>query len=115
MALRRRRVRCADHRTKKPARKMGTKGRRSSESRADRNYSSPITPPQCDRCHRPLPLAEALVVERGQVFDVPARSFDVIEHCTLEVACSCGLVYVSAFPADVSGQAAPQVWQTDTV
>ena len=59
-------------------------------------------PSQCNRCHRPLPLAEALVVERRQVIDVPARAFDVVEHCALEVACSCGQVHVSAFPADVS-------------
>lgn len=59
-------------------------------------------PSQCNRCHRPLPLDEALVVERRQVIDVPARSFDVVEHCTLEVACSCGQVHVSAFPAGVS-------------
>ncbi|WP_426108102.1 IS66 family transposase, partial [Massilia sp. TSP1-1-2] len=59
-------------------------------------------PSQCNRCHRPLPLGEALVAERRQVFDVPARSFDVVEHCTLEVACSCGQVHVSSFPADVS-------------
>ncbi|MEC5164277.1 IS66 family transposase, partial [Janthinobacterium sp. CG_S6] len=59
-------------------------------------------PSQCNRCQRPLPLDEALVVERRQVFDVPARSFDVVEHCTLEVACSCGQVHVSAFPAAVS-------------
>ncbi len=59
-------------------------------------------PSQCNRCQRPLPLDEALVVERRQVIDVPTRSFDVVEHCTLEVACSCGQVHVSAFPAGVS-------------
>ena len=59
-------------------------------------------PSQCNRCHRPLPLDQALVVERRQVIDVPAREFDVVEHCTLEVACSCGQVHVSAFPAGVS-------------
>jgi transposase len=59
-------------------------------------------PSQCHRCHRPLPLDEAQVVERRQVIDVPARSFDVVEHCALEVACSCGQVHVSAFPAGVS-------------
>lgn len=59
-------------------------------------------PSQCHRCHRPLPLDEAQVVERRQVIDVPARSFDVVEHCALEVVCNCGQVHVSAFPAGVS-------------
>lgn len=66
-----------------------------------KTISHPL-PSQCNRCHQPLALDEARVAERRQVIDVPARSFDVIEHCTLEVACSCGEVHVSAFPAGVS-------------
>jgi transposase len=59
-------------------------------------------PEQCDRCRKPLALNEAQVVERRQVFDVPAMAFDVVEHRTLAVACTCGQVHVSTFPADVS-------------
>ncbi|WP_229458913.1 IS66 family transposase, partial [Massilia glaciei] len=66
-----------------------------------KTISHPL-PSQCNRCHQPLALGEARVAERRQVIDVPARSFDVIEHRTLEVACSCGQVHVSAFPAGVS-------------
>jgi transposase len=59
-------------------------------------------PRQCRRCHNALPLEMAQVLERRQVFDVPAVSFDVIEHRTYTVACSCGQRHDSAFPAEVS-------------
>jgi transposase len=59
-------------------------------------------PAQCDPCHNPLPLSDAVVSERRQVFDVPATAFDVIEHCTLALVCQCGQSHVSAFPADLT-------------
>lgn len=59
-------------------------------------------PVQCDRCHTPLPLNEAQIAERRQVFDVPAMRFAIVEHRTLEVACTCGQVHVSTFPVDVT-------------
>lgn len=59
-------------------------------------------PTQCDHCHNLLPLNEARVSERRQVFDVPATAFDVIEHRTLELVCRCGQVHVSAFPEGVT-------------
>lgn len=59
-------------------------------------------PGQCDHCRQRLPLSEARVAERRQVFDVPVTAFDVVEHRTFEVACSCGQVHVSAFPSEVS-------------
>ncbi|MFM9435420.1 transposase [Janthinobacterium sp. CG_23.3] len=49
-----------------------------------------------------MPLDEARVAQRRQVIDVPARAFDIVEHCTLEVTCSCGQVHVSTFPAGVT-------------
>lgn len=59
-------------------------------------------PTQCDRCHNPLPLNDAIVSERRQVFDVPTTAFDVIEHRTLALVCQCGQSHVSAFPAGVT-------------
>lgn len=59
-------------------------------------------PVQCYRCHTPLPLNEAQIAERRQVFDVPAMNFAIVEHRTLEVACTCGQVHVSTFPVDVT-------------
>lgn len=59
-------------------------------------------PPQCLRCHSALPLAQAEVAERRQVIDIPSTLFDVIEHRTLAVTCSCGQAHVSSFPAAVT-------------
>lgn len=58
--------------------------------------------PQCLRCHSALPLAQAEVAERRQVIDIPSTLFDVIEHRTLAVTCSCGQAHVSSFPAAVT-------------
>lgn len=59
-------------------------------------------PRQCIRCHNALPLEMAQLLERRQVFDVPAVGFDVIEHRTYTVACSCGQQHDSTFPVAVS-------------
>ena len=57
---------------------------------------------QCERCHRELPLQDALVGERRQVVDVPIAAFDVVEHRTLSVRCQRGQLHTSAFPANVT-------------
>lgn len=59
-------------------------------------------PAQCDHCHSPLPLEQAVVSERRQVFDVPAPAFEIIEHRTLALRCRCGQFHSSAFPAGVT-------------
>lgn len=59
-------------------------------------------PERCDRCQCALPLETAQVLERRQVFDVPTLGFEVLEHRTWTVACSCGQRHDSAFPAEVS-------------
>jgi transposase len=59
-------------------------------------------PEHCDRCHHELPLQDAQVGERRQVFDVPVAAFDVVEHRTLSVRCQCGQLHTSAFPANVT-------------
>lgn len=59
-------------------------------------------PGKCSRCHNALPLEMAQVLERRQVFDVPATAYDVIEHRTHTVACSCGQRHDSVFPPDIT-------------
>ena len=59
-------------------------------------------PMQCDQCHHLLPLNQAHVSERRQVFDVPERAFAGVEHCSVELVCQCGQVHVSAFPEGVT-------------
>jgi len=49
-----------------------------------------------------LPLHDALVGERRQVFDVPVAAFDVVEHRTLSVRCQFEQLHTSAFPASVT-------------
>lgn len=59
-------------------------------------------PGKCSRCHSALPLDQAQILEHRQVFDVPATVFDVIEHRTYTVACSCGQRHDSVFPPEVT-------------
>ena len=56
-------------------------------------------PPQCSHCHSTLAVDQAQVLERRQVFDVPTMCFEVIEHRTYSVVCTCGQRHDSAFPA----------------
>ena len=73
---------------KKASAQIGHKGTTLKQvAQASETVCHPL-PTQCDHCHNLLPLNEACVSERRQVFDVPARAFDVIEHHTLEVLCS---------------------------
>ena len=58
-------------------------------------------PPCCDACQSPLASSEAQVQRRGQVFDIPAVSFTVVEYQTLSLLCQCGKLHVSEFSADV--------------
>ena len=46
--------------------------------------------------------ADARISERRQVFDIPVAHYHVVEHCTLHLRCTCGQVYVSAFPSEVT-------------
>ncbi|MDP3669282.1 MAG: IS66 family transposase [Telluria sp.] len=59
-------------------------------------------PSRCSRCHSTLALEQAQVLERRQIFDMPAMCFDVIEHRVYAVVCACGQRHDSAFPAAVS-------------
>jgi transposase len=59
-------------------------------------------PSHCSRCNGALAVDQAQVLERRQVFDVPAMSFEVIEHRVYSVVCSCGQRHDGAFPAAVS-------------
>ena len=59
-------------------------------------------PSHCNRCHSALSLEQAQLLERRQIFDVPARSFEVTEHRVYTVVCACGQRHDSAFPAAVS-------------
>ncbi len=86
---------------KKPGGQAGHPGqtlKRSSEP--DEIIYSPLQ----DRCACGASLSEydALIAERRQVFDVPVAHYHVVEHCTLQLRCTCGRQHSSTFPAEVS-------------
>ena len=57
-------------------------------------------PIHCDACNRSL--ADAVVVETRQVFDIPPLRHEVTEHQVFEAICTCGRVHRGEFPAEVS-------------
>jgi len=57
-------------------------------------------PERCDACGGSL--ADAVVVEARQVFDIPPLGHEVTEHQVLAAVCSCGKTHRGEFPADVS-------------
>ena len=82
---------------KPPGGQPGHKGTTLKQSAQPTQTLDHPLPKQCQRCHNPLPLDQAQIAERRQVFDVPAMCFTVVEHRTLEVICTCGQVHVSNF------------------
>ncbi len=87
---------------KKPGGQIGHKGTTLKQLAQPTQIVCHPLPPQCDRCHHLLPLNEACVAERRQVVDVPAASYDVIEHRTFSLVCQCGRSHSSAFPVGVT-------------
>ncbi|MHB1267521.1 MAG: DUF6444 domain-containing protein [Acidithiobacillus ferriphilus] len=63
-----------------------------------------VPAPLPDRCECGASLlgADARIADRRQVFDVPVAHYHVVEHCTMQLRCTCGREHVSAFPSDVT-------------
>lgn len=57
-------------------------------------------PSHCDACQHPL--ADTVVVETRQVFDIPRLHYEATEHQVLEARCPCGKVHRGEFPTDVT-------------
>jgi len=77
----------------------GTTLKRVTDPTGTKDYPPPS---HCSRCRSALPLEQAQLLERRQVFDLPAMRFDVIEHRIYTVACACGQQHDSVFPVAVS-------------
>lgn len=58
-------------------------------------------PERCDACQATLSNSDAQVSRRGQVFDIPAVRFEVVEHQTLRLRCPCGKLHESEFSPEV--------------
>lgn len=53
-------------------------------------------------CGAALDAAAARIHERRQVFDIPVARYQVTEHRTRQLRCTCGVVHQSAFPEGVT-------------
>lgn len=58
-------------------------------------------PDRC-ACGASLSESDARIAERRQVFDIPVQRYQVVEHRTLQLRCTCGREHVSGFPTDVT-------------
>jgi transposase len=58
--------------------------------------------PPCCPCGAALNPAKARVDERRQVFDIPVAQYQVTEHRTQHLRCTCGQVHQSRFPEGVT-------------
>jgi transposase len=85
---------------KSPGGQVGRKGTTLKQTEATDVVIHPL-PGQCTHCAAALPLDQAQVWSRRQVIDIPLAQFDVIEHHALAVACHCGRLNTSTFPAGV--------------
>ncbi len=59
-------------------------------------------PQHCQGCGIPLMTADARVDERRQVFDIPVARYQVTEHRTRQLRCTCGQLHQSQFPENVT-------------
>lgn len=58
-------------------------------------------PERCDACQATLSNSDAQVHRRGQVFDIPAVRFEVVEYQALRLRCPCGKLHESEFLPEV--------------
>ena len=58
-------------------------------------------PERCDACQATLSNSDAQVYRRGQVFDIPAVRFEVVEYQALRLRCPCGKLHESEFAPQV--------------
>jgi transposase len=59
-------------------------------------------PQHCQACGTPLMTADAQLDERRQVFDIPVARYQVTEHRTRQLRCTCGQLHQSQFPEGVT-------------
>lgn len=69
-------------------------------SEPDEIIHSPL-PDRC-ACGASLSGSDARIAERRQVFDIPAAHYQVVEHRTVQLRCTCGREHASAFPSGVT-------------
>lgn len=94
-------IHCASRPIASPALSLATAAAHSSAWK-NQSKQSRIRCRQCTRCRSILPVAQAEVVERCQIIDVPTSAFDVVEHRTLWLTCGWGRTHLSGFPCGMT-------------
>lgn len=87
---------------KKPGGQLGHQGSTLKRVANPTQIISHALPAQCDRCGVTLESADAQILERRQVIDIPISCADIIEHHTFALRCQCGRLHESAFPDNVT-------------
>ena len=86
---------------KKPGGQAGHVGRTLEQTDTPDLVIRHALPERCDACQATLSNSDAQVHRRGQVFDIPAARFEVVEHQTLRLRCPCGKLHESEFSPEV--------------
>lgn len=86
---------------KKPGGQVGHAGKTLAQTDTPDRVIRHALPERCDACQATLSNEEAQVHRRGQVFDIPAVRFEVVEYQTLRLRCPCGRLHESEFAPQV--------------
>ena len=86
----------------KPGGQFGRVGKTLKRSNAVDVVIEYLLPQHCTACGIPLMAADAVVDKRRQVFDIPVARYQVTEHRTPQVHCTCGQLHQSQFPENVT-------------
>lgn len=86
---------------KKPGGQAGHAGKTLQQTDTPDIVIQHALPERCDACQATLSNSDAQVHRRGQVFDIPAVRFEVVEYQTLRLRCACGRLHESEFSPEV--------------
>jgi transposase len=86
---------------KKPGGQAGHAGKTLAQTDTPDIVVQHALPERCDACQATLSNSDAQVHRRGQVFDIPAVRFEVVEYQTLRLRCPCGKLHESEFAPQV--------------
>jgi len=86
---------------KKPGGQAGHRGKTLKPTDTPDRVIVHALPGRCDACQAMLSSSQAQVHPRGQVFDIPAVRFEVVEYQTLRLRWACGKLHESGFSPEV--------------
>ena len=86
---------------KKPGGQAGHAGKTLAQTDTPDIVVQQALPERCDACQATLSNSDAQVHRRGQVFDIPAVRFEVVQDQALRLRCLCGKLHESEFAPEV--------------